>query len=173
MITTIHFSLGKEWNWLKHSSLKSSLQSVQRSKYVREHMHAFNSLWLSYYVHTCMQLNNINVNIIIKSQLIILDNLLTQELIKLGAVTLMVPGNLPIGCSASYLTNFKTTNIKDYEAKTGCLNWLNKFSQYHNRMLQQELNSIRKQNPNITIIYADYYNAAISLYRSPKKYGIN
>ncbi|KAL8460640.1 hypothetical protein ACS0TY_032233 [Phlomoides rotata] len=93
------------------------------------------------------------------------------ELIKLGAVTIMVPGNLPIGCSASYLTFFQNPNKTEYDPQTGCLNWLNTFSEYHNKLLQSELHRIRLHNPNITIIYADYYNAAIQLYRSPQKYG--
>lgn len=96
-----------------------------------------------------------------------------QELIKLGAVTLMVPGNLPIGCSASYLTNFINSKAKDYDPQTGCLKWLNRFSQYHNKLLQRELDLIRNQNPSINIIYGDYYNAAMSFYRSPQKYGIH
>ncbi|KAH6829145.1 GDSL-like Lipase/Acylhydrolase superfamily protein [Perilla frutescens var. hirtella] len=93
------------------------------------------------------------------------------ELIKVGAVTLMVPGNFPIGCSATYLTQFKSGNKSDYDTETGCINWLNSFASHHNKLLQQELHRIRNQNPKINIIYADYYNAAMRFYRSPKKYG--
>ncbi|EYU28066.1 hypothetical protein MIMGU_mgv1a009376mg [Erythranthe guttata] len=42
-----------------------------------------------------------------------------NELIKLGAVTLMVAGNFPIGCSAAYLTYFQSSNEKDYDPETG------------------------------------------------------
>ncbi|KAL7129894.1 hypothetical protein ABFS83_13G098300 [Erythranthe nasuta] len=94
-----------------------------------------------------------------------------NELIKLGAVTLMVAGNFPIGCSAAYLTYFQSSNEKDYDPETGCLNWLNNFSQHHNNLLQSELDLIRNQNPNVNLIYADYYNAAMLIYRSPKTYG--
>ncbi|KAL8032475.1 hypothetical protein ABFX02_13G098300 [Erythranthe guttata] len=94
-----------------------------------------------------------------------------NELIKLGAVTLMVAGNFPIGCSAAYLTYFQSSNEKDYDPETGCLNWLNNFSQHHNNLLQSELDLIRNQNPNVNLIYADYYNAAMLIYRSPKNYG--
>ncbi|CDP21061.1 unnamed protein product [Coffea canephora] len=94
-----------------------------------------------------------------------------EEVIKLGAVTLIVPGNFPIGCSAVYLTYFQGSNQQDYDKATGCINWLNDFSKYHNRLLQKELNRIRKLHPHATIIYADYYNAAMRLYRSPNKYG--
>ncbi|KAK2985354.1 hypothetical protein RJ640_002638, partial [Escallonia rubra] len=94
-----------------------------------------------------------------------------KELIELGAVTLMVPGNLPIGCSSSYLTLFKGSNKEEYDPETGSLTWLNKFAEYHNELLRNELNLIQQPNPHATIIYADYYNAAMQLYCSPKKFG--
>lgn len=94
-----------------------------------------------------------------------------QELIELGAVTLIVPGNLPIGCLSSYLTEFQSSNKLDYDGETGCIKWLNEFAKYHNKILLKEINRIRKLNPHATIIYADYYEAAMNLYRSPEKYG--
>ncbi|KAL0305658.1 UNVERIFIED_CONTAM: GDSL esterase/lipase [Sesamum radiatum] len=93
------------------------------------------------------------------------------ELINLGAVTLMVPGNFPIGCSSAYLTYFSTENEDDYESATGCIKWLNRFAQYHNELLKQELARIRQLHPHTTIIYADYYNAVMNLYRSPILHG--
>ncbi|KAL3617052.1 hypothetical protein CASFOL_039446 [Castilleja foliolosa] len=95
-----------------------------------------------------------------------------QELIKLGAKTMLVPGNFPIGCLPVYLTQFKASSTgKDYDPKTGCLVWLNKFSRYHNKMLRKELNRIQQINPHVTIIYADYYNVAIRFYLSPNEFG--
>lgn len=94
-----------------------------------------------------------------------------QELIKHGAVTLMVPGNLPIGCSAAYLTKYNSSNEEDYDPVTGCLIKFNKFAQHHNEMLQLELNQLRELHPEVTIIYADYYNAAMQFYSAPEKYG--
>ncbi|XP_047961232.1 GDSL esterase/lipase At1g28600-like [Salvia hispanica] len=94
-----------------------------------------------------------------------------NELIKLGAKTILVPGNLPMGCSAVYLTYFKTSNQTFYDPKTGCLNWLNAVFRHHNELLQTELNRIRQQNTKINIVYADYYNAAMPFYKSPQKYG--
>ncbi|KAG6641354.1 hypothetical protein CIPAW_09G067600 [Carya illinoinensis] len=93
------------------------------------------------------------------------------ELIDLGAVTLMVPGNLPIGCSAAYLTYYETADKEEYDPATGCLNWLNKFAEYHNDQLQKELSRIQAQHPQTNIIYADYYNAATRLYSSPSQFG--
>ncbi|PIN18846.1 Sinapine esterase [Handroanthus impetiginosus] len=92
------------------------------------------------------------------------------ELINLGAVTLMVPGNCPIGCSTAYLTYFLTRNMGDYD-ENGCIKWLNKFAEYHNELLRTELGRIQKLHPHATIIYADYYNAAMEIYRSPNVFG--
>ena len=94
-----------------------------------------------------------------------------QELIELGAVTIMVPGNVPIGCSTAYLTIYETANTKEYDTATGYLKWLNNFVEYHNDQLQKELSRIQALNPHTSIIYADYYNAAMSIYHSPTKYG--
>ena len=94
-----------------------------------------------------------------------------QELIDLGAATFVVPGNLPIGCSAAYLTMFYGSNKVQYDNSTGCIIHLNKFAEYHNTLLQTELNHIRELHPEVNIIYADYYNAAMQCFRSPDKYG--
>ncbi|KAL7211669.1 hypothetical protein ACSBR2_014508 [Camellia fascicularis] len=96
-----------------------------------------------------------------------------NELIELGAVTLMVPGNFPIGCRPTYLTNFMSSNKEAYDPETGCLIWLNEFAVYHNDMLKIELNRIQKLHPYATIIYADYYNAAMRFFRSPIEYGFS
>ncbi|XP_047973950.1 GDSL esterase/lipase At1g28570-like [Salvia hispanica] len=94
-----------------------------------------------------------------------------NELIKHGAVTLMVPGNFPIGCLAAYLTLFKSSNQNNYDPKTGCINWLNEFATHHNNLLQSELKRIQEENPTTKIIYADYYNVTMRFLRSPLEYG--
>ncbi|CAA0817825.1 GDSL esterase/lipase [Striga hermonthica] len=95
-----------------------------------------------------------------------------QELIKLGANTILVPGNFPIGCLPIYLTQFKGSSASsDYDPKTGCLNWLNEFSRYHNELLQKELSRTRALHPHASIIYGDNYNAAMRFYLSPEEFG--
>lgn len=106
-----------------------------------------------------------------KKDILVTILILTQELINLGAVTFMVPGYLPIGCSSAYLAQFESANKEDYDPLTGCLNWLNEFAQTHNERLQIELNRIQQLSPHATIIYADFYNAAMPFYRSPKNFG--
>ncbi|KAJ0837508.1 putative sinapine esterase [Helianthus annuus] len=97
---------------------------------------------------------------------LVIDTIISaiNELIDLGAQTLVVPGNFPIGCFPSYLT----TGVSDkegYDPITGCLTKLNEFSEYHNQMLRIKLNKIQELNPNVVVIYADYYNAAMQIYR--------
>ncbi|KAK6124214.1 hypothetical protein DH2020_042050 [Rehmannia glutinosa] len=97
-----------------------------------------------------------------------------EELIKLGVETMLVPGNFPIGCLPIYLTQFETSSTaEDYDPKTGCLNWLNKFSRYHNKLLRKELNRIQELHPHVALIYADYYNAAMRFYLSPNEFGFS
>ncbi|XP_031129397.1 GDSL esterase/lipase At1g28590-like isoform X3 [Ipomoea triloba] len=95
------------------------------------------------------------------------------KLIEFGAQSVVVPGNFPIGCLPLYLFFFKGSNQSEYDSKTGCINWLNEFSMYHNEQLKRELSRLRELHPNTTIIYADYYNAALDLYISPSNYGFN
>ncbi|KAJ7964563.1 GDSL esterase/lipase [Quillaja saponaria] len=93
-----------------------------------------------------------------------------KELIDLGAVTIVVPGYLPIGCSSTYLTIYTTIDEKEYD-QAGCIKWLNKFSEYHNEQLQLALHQLRELHPHTNIIYADYYNAAFPLYQDPDQFG--
>jgi phospholipase/lecithinase/hemolysin len=99
------------------------------------------------------------------------NELSLQKLIYLGAKTLLVPGNLPIGCVPAYLMKFKSDNEEDYERETGCIRWMNEFSQYHNELLVDELEKLRKLHPGVAIIYADYYGAAMEVFVSPEKFG--
>lgn len=93
-----------------------------------------------------------------------------NELIDLGARTLMVPGNFPLGCNAIYLTKYETTDKNQYDS-AGCLKWLNEFAEFYNQELQYELHRLRRIHPHATIIYADYYNALLPLYHNPTKFG--
>ncbi|KAM0938492.1 putative sinapine esterase [Dioscorea sansibarensis] len=95
-----------------------------------------------------------------------------SEVIEVGARTLLVPGNLPIGCNSAYLTYFHVSNNNEsHDQVTGCINWLNEFSQYHNQLLIDELQLLRKLHPHVTIIYADYFEALMTIFQSPEEYG--
>lgn len=87
-----------------------------------------------------------------------------------GAKDVVVPGNFPIGCSASYLTLFKTPNKTAYD-ENGCLKGYNAFSMYHNAELKLALEKLRQKYPQTRIIYADYYGAANDLFHIPRHLG--
>ncbi|CAI9300198.1 unnamed protein product [Lactuca saligna] len=94
-----------------------------------------------------------------------------NELIDMGAQTLVVPGTFPIGCSSSMLTLRGSENKEEYDNITGCLINLNKIAEYHNEVLKSKLEHLRELHPNVIIIYADYYNAAMQIIYSPIKFG--
>ncbi|XP_058100726.1 GDSL esterase/lipase At1g31550-like isoform X2 [Magnolia sinica] len=96
-----------------------------------------------------------------------------HTLIERGAMTLVVPGGPPIGCSALILTIGASLNKDDYDKETGCLKRWNELVQYHNDRLQIELDRMRDLHPHATIIYADYYNAAFRVFRSPLQFGFS
>ena len=88
----------------------------------------------------------------------------------MGARTLVIPGNFPIGCSPFLLTLSGSPKTQ-YDPTTGCIIELNEFIEYHNDLLQTKLNQIREFHPDVNIIYADYYNTSMQIYRSPDKFG--
>ncbi|WOL03161.1 hypothetical protein Cni_G11881 [Canna indica] len=90
-----------------------------------------------------------------------------NELIELGARTLVVPGITPLGCNSAYLTYFQSQHVQDYDSSTGCLKWLNEFTEFHNTLLQSELQTLRQLHPQATIIYADYFAASMSIITNP------
>lgn len=92
-------------------------------------------------------------------------------LIEEGAVELVVPGNLPLGCNSVYLTLFQSPNRAYYDQRNGCLKAFNSFSKFHNIQLKFALEKLRKKYPHANIVYADYYGAASRLFRNPKHYG--
>lgn len=85
-------------------------------------------------------------------------------------MTLVVPGNFPIGCFSYYLTLYQSQDMNEYDA-SGCLKYMNDISQFHNRLLQDELKRLSELYPHVHIMYADYYNAAIDLFRRPNQLG--
>ncbi|KAJ0430609.1 putative sinapine esterase [Helianthus annuus] len=124
----------------------------------------------SYFNHTKYVIKRCNMSGSTSKMFCLKTHHLKCELIEMGAQTLVVPGNFPIGCSSAYLTVCGSEN-EEYDPTTGCLVRLNQFVEYHNEYLQTKLNQIRELHPNVNIIYADYYNAAMQIYRSPYKFG--
>ncbi|KAL6842668.1 hypothetical protein ACP4OV_027512 [Aristida adscensionis] len=96
-----------------------------------------------------------------------------EELVGMGARAFVVPGNLPFGCAPLYLNRFGAAAARwEYDARTGCLAWFNRFAEYHNRVLTARLDELRRRHPEVTIVYADWYGAMMSIFQSPGKLGI-
>jgi hypothetical protein len=60
---------------------------------------------------------------------------LVQKLIAEGAVDLVVPGVLPIGCFPMYLSIFRKEQPEMYGPRSGCIKDLNTLSWVHNALL--------------------------------------
>ncbi|KAK9940535.1 hypothetical protein M0R45_017191 [Rubus argutus] len=97
----------------------------------------------------------------------------TSALIEEGAVELVVPGNLPIGCSAMYLTFFKNSKKAFYDETNGCLKAFNTFAEYHNSALKRALWFLKLKYPHARIIYADYFEAAMPMFVAPQLNGFS
>ncbi|KAL3522440.1 hypothetical protein ACH5RR_015274 [Cinchona calisaya] len=164
-------SLGTQLGWFKDMLDSFCSKPSDRKKFLQSSLVLMGEIGGNDYNHALLQGRKLEeVKSFVPAVVRTISSAI-KELIESGAVTLIVPGNLPIGCSAAYLTYFQSSDKDDYDMATGCIKWLNKFSKYHNKILKTEINRIRELHPHATINYADYYNAAMRLYRSPNKYG--
>ncbi|GLJ43656.1 hypothetical protein SUGI_0908830 [Cryptomeria japonica] len=94
-----------------------------------------------------------------------------EVLIQENAKKILVPGNLPIGCSPFYLATHPSNVPSDFD-DLGCLVKFNKFSQSNNKLLRMMLQDVQNDHPDVSIVYADYYSATMKILRNPQKYGL-
>lgn len=94
-----------------------------------------------------------------------------EELILEGAKKFLVQGNLPIGCSPFYLSTQQINSSADLD-HMGCLVKFNNFSQHSNDQIINMLLDVKRKHPKISIIYADYFSAALKVLGNPKQYGL-
>ncbi|CAN4108742.1 unnamed protein product [Withania somnifera] len=85
-----------------------------------------------------------------------------KRIIGYGATRIVVPGNFPVGCLPVILTNFRINNSTAYD-EHHCLKDWNNFIIFFNNYLRQAIDEVKKEYPNIILIYADYYNAYLWL----------
>ncbi|CAK9175067.1 unnamed protein product [Ilex paraguariensis] len=84
--------------------------------------------------------------------------IIIKEVIHLGAVNIVVPGNVPIGCLPVGLTVVSGGNETAYD-DMGCSKELNELALVQNNYLQESLSLLRQEFSHADIIYADYYTA--------------
>ncbi|VAH74523.1 unnamed protein product [Triticum turgidum subsp. durum] len=94
-----------------------------------------------------------------------------HKLIAEGAVDLVVPGVLPIGCFPVYLSIFRK-QPEMYGGKSGCIKDLNTLSWVHNVALQRKIVELRKKHSDVRIMYADYYTPTIQFVLHAEKWGM-
>ncbi|KAJ8479672.1 hypothetical protein OPV22_023399 [Ensete ventricosum] len=94
-----------------------------------------------------------------------------ERLVGLGAVDVIVPSVLPVGCFPLYLTLYNSNNPEDYGPKTGCARKFNALSWYHNTLLRRQINRLRQKFPAASIRYADFYAQGFDFAINPLKYG--
>ncbi|KAG8067482.1 hypothetical protein GUJ93_ZPchr0005g15851 [Zizania palustris] len=94
-----------------------------------------------------------------------------ETLIRMGAVDVVVPGVLPIGCFPIYLTLYGTSNGGDYDGN-GCLRSYNGLSSYHNTLLKRSISNLQRTYPHARIMYADFYSQVTQMVRSPQNFGL-
>ncbi|URE39790.1 GDSL esterase lipase [Musa troglodytarum] len=94
-----------------------------------------------------------------------------ERLIGLGAVDIIVPALLPVGCFPLYLTLYNTSDPEDYGPGTGCMRRHNALSWYHNTLLRRQLDRLRPKYPAVSIRFADFYAQVFDFAINPLKYG--
>uniref|UniRef100_A0A0D9UYA4 Esterase n=1 Tax=Leersia perrieri TaxID=77586 RepID=A0A0D9UYA4_9ORYZ len=94
-----------------------------------------------------------------------------ETLIGLGAVDIVVPGVLPIGCFPLYLTLYQSSSQDDYD-ENGCLKSFNSLSDYHNGLLKQGLAGVQSKYPAVRLMYGDFYNQVTQMVQSPGSFGL-
>ncbi|KAJ0985235.1 hypothetical protein J5N97_003591 [Dioscorea zingiberensis] len=170
-IPSTNNSLGVQLDWFKQllPSLCSSVSECQDM--LRNALFLMGEIGGNDYNIPLFQGRSLEeIRTFVPSVIIVISSAITA-VIEMGARTLLVPGNFPIGCIPPYLDLYSSSSSEDYDEETGCIKWLNEFSVYHNQLLIKELDQLQKMHPHATVIYADYYEAAMTIFRSPEKYG--
>lgn len=91
---------------------------------------------------------------------------LWQTLLDSGAKYIVVQGLPPVGCLPCGLSS---SPMHDRD-KTGCAATANSAIMIHNQILQRKLADFRTKYATRTILYADYWNAYMTILMNPTKY---
>ncbi|KAL5226398.1 hypothetical protein ABZP36_014663 [Zizania latifolia] len=164
-------SLDEQMQWFKKLLLTISSSESERSDIMSKSLFLVGEVGGNDYNHLIVRGKSLDeLNELVPKVIGTISSAIT-DLINLGAKKLLVPGNFPIGCVPLYLAIFPNQKEDYYDEKTGCIKWLNEFTEYHNRLLQEELEKLRNLHPDVSIIYADYYGAALNIFRAPLQFG--
>ncbi|KAK9705499.1 hypothetical protein RND81_07G061600 [Saponaria officinalis] len=98
--------------------------------------------------------------------------LVVEEIIRLGATQIAIPGNIPVGCIPMYLSLFKKNDSNIYD-ELKCLKQHNTHAQFHNHQLQKNVVNLQKRYPNVSIVYLDYYEAFREIFQHANLFGFD
>lgn len=95
-----------------------------------------------------------------------------RTVISFGATQIVVPGNFPAGCFPIILTLYMTRSSTAYDEYHCVIEWNNFIVSYNNYLLQA-IHKLKKEFPNVSIVYGDFYNAYLWLQKNVIALGFN
>ncbi|XP_065873852.1 GDSL esterase/lipase At3g48460 [Euphorbia lathyris] len=90
-----------------------------------------------------------------------------QELLKKGVKSIVVQGLPPTGC----LPLAMTLAPEDDRDDMGCVKSVNNQTMVHNIVYKAKLEDLKREFPNATITYLDFWNAYSTVVKNPRGYG--
>ncbi|KAK9757800.1 hypothetical protein RND81_01G186800 [Saponaria officinalis] len=93
-----------------------------------------------------------------------------KQVIGYGATRVYIPGNFPIGCLPIYKATFGNDYTLD---KMDCLDGLNDFARFHNAYIKTAVKELRKEYPEVDVVYGDYYSALSSVLKNAGPLGFD
>ncbi|XP_042032624.1 acetylajmalan esterase-like [Salvia splendens] len=160
-------SLGVQLDWMDSYFSSTSLDEIDRLKKLRSALFMVGETGGNDYNYAIFQRKQMEELKSMVPQVVEAVINGTKRAIEMGAVRLVVPGNFPIGCLPIYKTAFQGAPLNEQN----CVTELNEFAEYHNKLLQEAILKLKQENPNIVIVYGDYYNAYQDLLRKGKERG--
>ncbi|KAK6161557.1 hypothetical protein DH2020_004938 [Rehmannia glutinosa] len=86
----------------------------------------------------------------------------TREVIKMGAKLIIIPGNAPLGCYPYILTALPSNDPTAYD-DLGCLKSVNDLITFKNNNLQQAINNLSREFPNVSIMYGPFDEGVLAV----------
>ncbi|TVU39275.1 hypothetical protein EJB05_12686 [Eragrostis curvula] len=96
-----------------------------------------------------------------------------ERLIALGARQIVVPGIHPTGCLPLFLSLFASSSNEADLDQYGCMRSYNRLTEYHNTMLQKQVEILQRKHRSARIMYADYYQLYYQMVQQPQKFGFS
>ncbi|KAJ8511582.1 hypothetical protein OPV22_002016 [Ensete ventricosum] len=171
-ITWEDYSLGTQLKWFDQLLQSSSPSVLAAHDILNQSLFMVGEIGINDYNHVLLDDRPIDSVRAYVAPVVHAIGSAIDALVRTGATMVVVSGMFPVGCIPVFLAKFQTQDAGAYDPATGCLKWLNEFSQHHNVLLRRQLGRLRQAHPRATIVYADIYGALMSIYASPRRFGM-